>query len=64
MSENQDSKRGPKPFYGARMTHSITIWFPHSIHKQLDKASKKLGRKRADLVRTAIEDFLSLLDRN
>lgn len=62
MTENQDSRPGRKPFYGTRMERSITVHYPISLHEQLDRTAKKLGRKRADLVRTAIEDFLSFLD--
>jgi len=63
MTKNE-SKRGPKPLYGAKMRSHITVWLPFLLNKQLTQAARKLNRKRADLVRTAIEDFLSFLDRN
>jgi len=64
MTEDQDSKPGPKPLYGEKMTKSITVPLPVSINRQLKQAARKLNRKRADLVRTAIEDFLSFLNQN
>ena len=63
-SENQDYKRGPKPLYGEKMTKHITIPLPASTLQQLIKAAKKLNRKKTDLARNAIEDFLSFLNQN
>lgn len=62
MSESQDYKRGPKPLYGEKMTSHITVSLPASINKQLIEAAKKLNRKKTDLARAAIEDFLEYLD--
>ena len=62
MTENEDSRRGPKPLYGKKMTEHITVPLPVSINLQLIKIARKLNRKKADLVRNAIEDFLSFLN--
>jgi len=59
-----ESRRGPKPLYGEKMTRHITIPLPASINEQLIEIAKKLNRKKADLARNAIEDFLSYLNRN
>ena len=63
MSENE-SKRGPKPLYGEKMTTYITIPLTASMNEQLAEMAKKLDRKKTDLARTAIEDFLSFLSQN
>ena len=64
MSENQDMRRGPKPLYGEKMTMHIIVPLPAFLNEQLIEAAKKLRRKKADLARTAIEDYLAFLDLN
>ena len=59
ISENQDYKRGPKPLYDKKMTTQITIPLPAAMNEQLIKMARKLNRKKTDLARAAIEDFLS-----
>jgi len=64
MTEDQDLRRGPKPLYGKKMTKHITIPLPVSLNRQLIRMARKLNRKKTDLARNAIEDFLSFLIQN
>ena len=62
--KEDESRRGPEPLYGERMIRYITVPLPDFINEQLIRTAKKLNRKKTDLARNAIEDFLSYLDQN
>ncbi len=45
------------------MDTQLTIRLPESLHERLARVAKTLGRKRSDVVRTAIQRFLEETER-
>lgn len=41
------------------MEHQLTVRLPGDLAKKLERTSRQLRRKRSDLVRLALEEFLA-----
>lgn len=44
--------------------HKTTIYLPESTHRRVGRAAKRLGKSRAEITRSALEDFLDRSERS
>jgi hypothetical protein len=46
------------------VVHKTTIYLPESTERRVRQAAKRLGKSRAEITRTALEDYLDRSERN